>query len=206
MHVHIARGSPTAIIIGIHQAQLVHPHLTRLHLVGDVTHTNHHHLHFAQSWITLHAYRVVRFSRVGFGIHLVKTTDALRLGLVTGFLQVGKHIHVDIEHVFFGPYCTTVGCAVLAIIAAVGGEREGYLVLVVVILVVATHTYKHRQLTILQLGGIGHQVIGMHKHLHVLVLAQVEVHVTINSLRLTVLQILHHHIERLLVVLHQLGL
>ena len=206
LHVHGARCRPTAIVVGIHQSELVHPHLPRLHLVGDVTHTNHHHLHLAQSRVTLHTYRVVGFARIGLAINLIKATDTLCLGLVTGFLQFGKHIKIDIQHVLFGPHHTAIGRGILTIIATVGGELKGNLVLVVVILIVATHTHKHSQLAVLQLGGIGHQVVGMHKHLHVLVLAQVEVHVTINGLRLAMLQILHHHIERLLVVLNQLGL
>ena len=59
---------------------------------------------------------------------------------------------------------------------------------------------------ILQVGGIGHQVVGVHEHLHVLILAEVEARVAIDSLRLTLLQVLHHHVERLFVALHKLWL
>ena len=49
-------------------------------------------------------------------------------------------------------------------------------------------------------------MVGMHKHLHVFILAQIEVYVTINGLRLTMLQILNNHIQCLLIVLNQLWL
>ena len=59
---------------------------------------------------------------------------------------------------------------------------------------------------ILQVGDIGLQVIGMYEHLHVLVLAEVEVGIAIDGLRLIMLQFLHHHVQGLLVGLYQLGL
>ena len=46
----------------------------------------------------------------------------------------------------------------------------------------------------------------MYKHLHVLILSQVKVHVSINSLRLATLQLFYHHIERLFIILYELGL
>ena len=49
-------------------------------------------------------------------------------------------------------------------------------------------------------------MVGMHKHLHVFVLAQVEVDIAIHGFRLAMLQFLHHHVQRLLVVLYQLWL
>ena len=59
---------------------------------------------------------------------------------------------------------------------------------------------------ILQTCNIGHEVVGMGKHLHMLVLPQVEVHITIDGLRLATLQFLDHHVESLLIVFYQLGL
>ena len=59
---------------------------------------------------------------------------------------------------------------------------------------------------ILKVRRIGLQMVGMGEHLHTLVLSQVEGGVLIHTLRLTVTQVLHHHIQGLLVVLHQLWL
>ena len=49
-------------------------------------------------------------------------------------------------------------------------------------------------------------MVGMHKHLQVLILAQVEDGVTIDGLRLARRQVLDNHAERLLVGLCQLRL
>ena len=89
---------------------------------------------------------------------------------------------------------------------ALGGELQGYEVLVVVALVVAAQTDEDGQLVVLQLRVVGHQVVGVHIHLQTLVLAQVEVGVLVDGLRLVLRQVLHHQAERLLVVLRQLRL
>ena len=94
----------------------------------------------------------------------------------------------------------------MIIVVAVRSQHERYLVFVVVVLVVATQTDEHRQLTILQIGGIGYQVVGMHKHLHSLVLAQVNDALLIHCLRLVLLQVVDDHLKSLFVALHQLGL
>ena len=49
-------------------------------------------------------------------------------------------------------------------------------------------------------------MIGMHEHLHVLVLAQVVIGVLIDGLHFLRTQVLHHHVERLLIILHELWL
>ena len=46
----------------------------------------------------------------------------------------------------------------------------------------------------------------MGEHLHALILTEVEARILIYCLRLTVTQVFHHHIQCLLVVLHQLRL
>ena len=46
----------------------------------------------------------------------------------------------------------------------------------------------------------------MDEHLHVLILAEVHIHVPIDGLRLLLLQLLHHHVQGLFVTLHELGL
>ena len=49
-------------------------------------------------------------------------------------------------------------------------------------------------------------MVGVYEHLHPPVLAQVERGVAIHSLRLSMLQFLHHHVECLLIGLYELGL
>ena len=94
----------------------------------------------------------------------------------------------------------------MVIVITVGGQHEWYLVFVVVVLIVGTQTDEHRQLTILQIGGIGHEMVGMHEHLHPLVMAQVDGGFLIHSLRLALLQIGGDHLQGLFVALHELGL
>ncbi len=206
LHVHRSRCCPTAVVIAVHESQLVHPYLTRLHITRDITHTDHHHLHLAQRRVSQHTHLVGRTVGIIFAIDLVERSGTRRLSQVTGFLQIGEDIEIHVEHIHRRPHHLAVGCGVFAVVAAVGSQLQRYQVLVVVVLVVATHSDEHRQLMILQVGGIGHQMVGVHEHLHVLILAEVEGRVAIDGLRLTLLQVLHHHVERLFVALHKLWL
>ena len=119
---------------------------------------------------------------------------------------MGKHVKVNVKHIFLRPYHASVGHRVLTIVTTIGSKLKRNLVLVVVVFIVATHTHEHGQLVVLKSCSIRHQMVGMHKHLHVFILAQIEVYVTINGLRLTMLQILNNHIQCLLIVLNQLWL
>ena len=49
-------------------------------------------------------------------------------------------------------------------------------------------------------------MVGVYKHLQVLILAKVETRITVYGLRLASLQVLHHHVERLFIALHELWL
>ena len=89
---------------------------------------------------------------------------------------------------------------------ALGGETQGDEILVVVVLVVAAQTDEDSQLVVFQLGAVGHEVVGVDKHLQPLVLAKVDVDVLIDGLRLVLAQILHHQAKGLLVVLGELWL
>ena len=48
LHIQCATGGPSALAIGFHKAQLVHPYLTGFLFVGDIAHTYHHGFHFTQ--------------------------------------------------------------------------------------------------------------------------------------------------------------
>ena len=139
-------------------------------------------------------------------VYLVERRRPLCLGDVTLFLQLGEDVEAHVEHVLLGPYLLAVGRGVAAVVTAVGGETEGYLVLIVVVLVVASETYEDSQLVVLQSCGVGHEVVGVGEHLHALVLSEVERRVLVHPLRLPVAEVLHHHVEGLLVTLHELWL
>ena len=89
--------------------------------------------------------------------------------LVTLTFQVREHAELHVEHVLQRPNGTTVLQIVLIIIATVGRQLQGYLVLVVVRLVVRTQTHKDSQLAVLQVRDVVHQVVGMYEHLQTLV-------------------------------------
>ena len=118
---------------------------------------------------------------------------------------MGEYAHINIEHILLRPYQRTVGRHIPSVVA-LGRQLQGYEILIVVALVVGTQTDKHCQLVVFKVGVVRHQVVGMHKHLHVLVLAQVEVGVLIDGLRLVLRQVLHRQTKCLLVVLRKLGL
>ena len=206
LYVHRSRSSPSTVVVGVKQTQLVDPNLSRLYLVGDVTHTYHHHLHLAQRGVTHHAHCVGRNIRIGRGEELRIRGDARGLGLIAGFFHTGKDVEVDIQHVGFRPHHLPVCSGVFAVVTTVRRQFQRDHIFVVVVLIVTTQTDEDSQLSVFQTSGIGNKVVGMYKHLHVFVLAEVHVHVTIDGLRLLLLQILHYHVQGLFVVLHELGL
>ena len=126
-------------------------------------------------------------------------------GLVAGLLQSGEDAEVDVEHVLLRPHGTAVIQVVLVIVVAVGRELQGYHVLVVVVAVVAAQTDEDGQLVVAQRVVVD-EVVGMDEHLQVLVLSHVEGGVAVDRLRLAVRQVVHHHAQRLLVGLGELGL
>ena len=204
LHVEGTRCCPTATIDDVLQAQLVDPHLTRLDASRQVAHTNHHGLDLAQRGVTHHADAVVGLVRIVVAIERGIAGGSQGAGLVAGFLHPGKDAEVDVEHVLQGPYGTTVVYIIFIIVAAVGRQLQGDDILVVVVLVVATHADKDGQLVVLQVGGIVDEVVGMDEHLEVLILAQVEDSIAVDGLRLASRQVLHHHVQSLLVGLGEL--
>ena len=76
-------------------------------------------------------------------------------------------------------------------VAPLGRQLQGYEVLVVVALVVAAQTDEYCQLVVLELCGVGYEVVGVYEHLQSLVLSQVEVGVLIDGLRLVLREVLH---------------
>ena len=89
---------------------------------------------------------------------------------------------------------------------ALGCQLQRYLVFVVVALVVGAQADEDGQLVVLEVGGVRQQVVSVYEHLQAFVLAQVEVGVLIDGLRLALRQVLHRQAERLLVVLDELRL
>ena len=79
-------------------------------------------------------------------------------------------------------------------------------IFVIVVLVVRTQTDEDGQFLVLQVGDVLLHGICMDKHFQPFILTDVEGGVLIDGLRLSVAQILHHHVECLLIAFHQLWL
>ena len=126
-------------------------------------------------------------------------------GLVAGLLQLGKHAEVDVEHVLLRPHGAAVFQIVLVIVVTVGRKLQGYHVLVVVVAVVAAQTDEDSQLVVAQRIVVD-EVVGVDKHLQVLVLPHIEGGIAVDGLRLAMRQVVHHQAQRLLVVLGELWL
>ncbi|CDD05928.1 unknown [Prevotella sp. CAG:592] len=86
------------------------------------------------------------------------------------------------------------------------GELQRNLIFVEVALVVGTESHEHRQLVVLQVCGVLFEGVGMHEHLQTLILSEVEVRVLVYCLCLTVREVCHLYVERLLVALCELRL
>ncbi len=104
--------------------------------------------------------------------------------LVACLLQLGEEAQVDVQHIGLRPYGTTVVQIVFIVVATIRCQLQGYHVFVVVAGVVATHTDEDCQLVVAQVIVVD-EMVGVHEHLHVLILAQVECGITIDGLRLT---------------------
>ena len=205
LNVEIARCCPAALVVILLQAQLVDPHLARLRRARQVAHADDHRLHLAQAGVTHDAHLVVGTVVVVLREQLVIAHATFAPELVACLLDAGEDADVDVEHVLVGPHLRAV-VGRQPRIAALGGQLQRYLVLVVVVLVVAAQTDEDGQLVVLQVGGVGQQVVGMNEHLQALVLAQVVVQVLIDGLRLALTQVADGQTEGLLVVLDELRL
>ena len=206
LHVEVARCSPTARVVIVSQAQLVHPHLTALGVGRQVAHTNDHGLDLAERGVTHDRHLVVGFVFIVGRIGAAVRGCAGGLGLVAGLLHSREERQGHVEHVLLGPHQATVGGRVHAIVRLPRRERQRNFILIIVALIVGAEAYEHRQLVVLQVGGVGVERVGMHKHLHALILPEVEGGVLVHSLRLAVTEVFDVHRQRLLVALYKLGL
>ena len=80
---------------------------------------------------------------------LIIGSVARGLCLITRFLQAGEYIQIDIEIIRLWPYLLTIGGGVFAIVVTIGGQFQRNQILVEVVLIIATQTDKHSQLSIL---------------------------------------------------------
>ena len=74
---------------------------------------------------------------------LVIAGTALRLREVALLLHIGEHFEVDVEHVGFWPHLLTISGRVFVVVAPVGCQLQGNLILIVVVLIVASQADEH---------------------------------------------------------------
>ena len=127
------------------------------------------------------------------------------LGAVALFLKVDKLLEGEVETVGEGPYGVTV-LDILLVVFPVGSERQGNLVLIIVVFDIGAEAQEYRQLSAAQVGYIVDKAFGMHPHLEPLIVAEVVLGVAVNSARVARLQTEHLERHRLLVELEYLRL
>ena len=206
LHVEGTLRCPATLVVEAREAQLVEPYLDVLGRARVVAHTDHHGLDLAHGGVTDDADAVLGVVlielRVDAGLRYLGIGIALDVALALELGELGK---VDVEHVVLGPHGLAAAGGV-AVVVALWGDGEGDLVLVVVALVVGAEAHEDGHLAILDLGGGLHEVLGVDIHLHVLVLAQVEVGLVVHGTRLIGFEAGNLQTHGLLVVLTELGL
>ena len=204
LHVEVALCGPSATIVILFESQFVHPHLARLDFASKVAHANHDGLHLAERGVAHDGHFVL-------GVLLVVGTEGGGVGSptlgacqVSVFLQLCEGREWNVEHVLLGPHLP----AVLRVVVVFAGcsQRQGNLVFVVVVLIVIAQAHEECQLVALQMGGVYLEGVGVGKHLHALILAQILVGILIHGLGLAAGKIGDHDVESLLVVLDKLWL
>ena len=205
LHIEIALGSPSSLVVVFLQSQLIHPHLARLDISGEVSHTDNHGLHLAERRVAHDAHLVGWIVFVVGSEELVEGCGAVALGEVALLLEGGEDIEGYVEHVFLGPYDALVGGRIFVVMAG-GGKFQRYLILIVVALVVAAKADEDGELVVGEVGDILVERVGVDEHLQPAILAQVEGGVLVHTLRLAGAEVVDHDVEGLLIVFHQLGL
>ena len=187
------------------EAQLIDPNFTALHLTRIIAHTNHQGLHLAKRRIAHEGHLIARVIAVISHVRLRERCQSLRFGTVALLLECRKDAKRHIQHIVFRPYRLAIFQTATAILTF-RSQLQRYLIFIIVVLVVATQTNKHRKLIVTQIRNVLRQSIGMSKHLDALVLAQVERRVLIDCLCLPRTQILDGQAQCLLIRLDQLRL
>ena len=206
-YVEVALCCPSALVVEAEQAHFVHPNGSRFGGGCVVAHTNHHHLYLAQRGATHNANSV-------FGVILVVlavyggVVHPAALAVAQGvafYLYVCEFCQWDVYHILLRPHngCSTLA---VAVVRAVGGDVERYLVFVVVALVVGTQAHEYRKVVVGELCDINLGRLGVHIQLYALILAYIQVALFVNGTRLLAAQVVHLQREGLLVVLAQLRL
>ena len=119
-------------------------------------------------------------------------------------LGIGEEVEVDVNHVFFRPYCHTALRSV-GVVSAFWRELQWHLIFVVVALVVASQSDECAHLVVLY-ALVAFECVGMDEHLQVLVLAEVEVHGLVHTASIARRKVFDNDGERLLILLSDLRL
>ena len=205
LHVQITLCSPSSFVVVFLQSQFVDPYLARFGVARQVSHTDNHRLHLAKRRVTHDAHLIARFVLIIVREQLVVGSMSLRLCPVTLLLQLREDVERDIEHIVFRPHHAFVLSGVFVVVSR-RSEFQRNLVFIEITLIVTTQPDEHRQLVVGQVSCVFKHGIGVYEHLQTTILSEVERRVLVYRLRLARPQVLHHHVERLFITLHQLRL
>ena len=195
---------PATLAIEIGNFQLVDPHYTILYRGGRIADTYHHHPDVAQRWIAEHRHCIGLALRIAHGVKhgIAHSLLACSLGLVAQFLHIHQGLKSDIESVVLGPHFLPIGSDIG--IMTVSGQRERYLIFIIIMLNVGSQSDEQRQFAVAQSRRIVDQLLGMHPHLQPTVIAQILHGVAVDSARIPCCQPRDAERHRLLVELHDL--
>ena len=205
LHVERALCGPSSLVVVFKQTELVDPHLAALDIGRKIPDTDDHGLHLAERGVTHDGYLVVGLVVGVGGVRHVVGSHPFRPCLVALLLELGEDGERNVEHVLLGPY----GAAVLrriAVVGSLGGELQGQLVLVIVVLIVGAEPDEDGELVVGEVGDVLRHGVGMGEHLYALILPEVEVGVLVDGLGRARAEVGDGHGERLLVALDELGL
>ena len=198
---------PAAVFVEVGDSQLVAPHDAVLDGVGAVAYADEHDADVAQRGVAEHG------GGVGSVVGIVRgpwdgEPDALLaggLGLVAGRLDRGEELEGYVEVVVLWPDLVAVGAGAV-VVEAGGGEVEGYLVLVVVVLDVGAEAEEERDVAVAEVCGVVDERLGVDPHLEALVDAEVHLGVLVHAACVAGLESGDFHLHGLLVELQGLRL
>ena len=129
--------------------------------------------------------------------------NASHFGRITILLGIDEHIKIEVKHILIGPHLETVTGTVSAI-TSWRCHRQGYLILIVVVLHIGTKADKQRDVTIAQVGLIIDGRLVVNKHLQALVGTQVKVGVAVHTTGVASIQVINLELHGLLIELGDL--
>ncbi len=203
----IGLRSPASGLVEVGYLKLVDPHGGVFGGGGIVAHAYQYHADIAQRRVAHHGHAVAFVVGIAACEECAVAHAALfvALGAVAFFLELYEALQVEVEVVRLRPYYILVAGEV-AVVCALGCKLKGHFIFIEVVFNVGTKADKHRHLPRLEVGDIVDERLGVHPHLHALVVAQIELGVAVYTAGVAGIEAGDFERHRLLVELCDLAL